>query len=529
MKLLPVAVLACIVVGPSVNAATLHVPAQHARIQAAVDAAKAGDTVLVAAGTYRERVTLKTGVTLRSAGDDAPGKLGLKRAEATVIDGGGTPEPRAGVELAAGSVLDGFTIANVGRYDDAEWQRHFATRGTEQPHEHIGAPGVAGVSVRGVNCEVRNNSVRHTGYTGIAITGVAGAPTSPLIVSNICHRNMGGGIGSMNGSTAIIRGNTCFENFYAGIGHENASPLVESNRCFGNIRAGIGISEGASPTVRFNLCYDNRRAGIGIRTGENTRPIVERNDCLTNGMAGIGTEESAAPELRFNRCHGNGAAGIGARDHARPLILGNECVGNADAGIGLMTGHGTLVASNLCRLNKSAGIGLAGGGTNTATLTENRLLENAAVALGVNAGWHIAAAGNELVRTEGLPPLVMVAAGATANFTNNVLRGGGVAALRMAGQVRAEGNEFTSTPRKGGPPGQAVWALPGASVELVGNRFTGWRSALVAESATVVARKNVVKDAVGVAFRVKQPAAPPQVGENEILGAGVRELEVDGK
>ena len=511
------------------SAATLRVPAEHARIQSAVDAAKAGDTVLVAAGTYRERVTLKAGVTLRSAGDDAPGKLGLTRAEATVIDGGGTPEPRAGVEMAAGAVLDGFTIANVGRYDDAEWNRHFATRGNEQPHEHIGAPGVAGVSMRGVTCEVRHNLVHHTGYTGIAITGVAGAACSPLVVSNICHRNMGGGIGSMNGSTAIIRGNTCFENFYAGIGHENASPLVESNRCFGNIRAGIGISEGASPTVRFNECRDNRRAGIGIRTGANTRPIVERNDCFNNGMAGIGVEEEAAPELRFNRCHRNLLAGIGARDHARPLILGNECFENGEAGIGLMTGHGTLVASNLCRLNKSAGIGLAGGGSNTATLTGNRLLENALVALGVNAGWSIAATGNEMARSEGLPPLVMVAAGATATFTNNVLRGGGVAGLRMAGDVRAMGNQFIGLPRKGGPPGQAVWGLPGASVELVGNRFEGWRSALMAEGATVVARKNVVKDAVGVAFRVRKPSVAPQVADNDVAGTNVQELLLEPK
>ena len=145
-----------------------------------------------------------------------------------------------------------------------------------------------------------------------------------------------------------------------------------------------------------------------------------------------------------------------------------------------MTGHGTQVISNVCRLNKSAGIGLASGKTNTATLTGNRLLENAAVALGVNAGWNIAVTGNELTRSEGLPPLVMVAAGTTAAFTNNVLRGGGVASLRLAGDVRAVGNQFIALPRKGGPPGQAVWALAGSSVELVGNRFEGWRSALVA-------------------------------------------------
>lgn len=508
-------------------AATLRVPEDHRPIQAAVDAARPGDVILVAPGTYRERVQLKPRITLRSAGGDAPGKTGLARAEATIIDGGGLPADRAGVELAEGAVLDGFTVVNVGRYDEAEWLRHFATRGNEQPHEHIGAPGIAGVSIRGVTCEVRHNIVRHTGYTGIAITGVAGAMCSPLIVSNICHRNMGGGIGSMAGSTAIIRGNTCFENFFAGIGHENASPLVESNRCFGNIRAGIGISEGASPTVRFNTCHDNRRAGIGIRTGANTRPVIEHNDCFANGMAGIGVEEEAEPVLRFNRCHRNLMAGIGARDHARPLILGNECFENGEAGIGLQSGHGTQIISNLCRLNKSAGIGLAAGQTNTATLTGNRLLENATVALGVNAGWRIAATGNELVRTEGVPPLVMVAAGATAAFTNNVLRGGGVACLRLGGRVLAVDNRFMATPRQGGPPGQAVWALPGSTVELLDNRFAGWRNALFAEGAEVSARRNTVDGAVNAAFRVRRPPGPPHVADNRVTGPGVRELVLE--
>ena len=167
--------------------------------------------------------------------------------------------------------------------------------------------------------------------------------------------------------------------------------------------------------------------------------------------------------------------------------------------------------------------------SNTATLTGNRLLENALVALGVNAGWSIAASGNEMVRSEGMPPLVMVAAGARAAFTNNVLRDGGVASLRLAGDLRAVGNHYIGLPRKGGPPGQAVWGLPGASVELVGNRFEGWRSALMAEGATVVARKNVVKDAVGVAFRVRKPSVAPQVADNDVAGTNVQELLLEPK
>ena len=523
-----VGMLALISGAASLAAAELRVPVGFPTIQKAVDAARPGDVVLVQAGTYRERVRLKERVTLRSVGNDAPGKLGFARAESTIIDGGGKVDENAGVAMAEGAVLDGFTVTGVGRYDDAEWQKHFATRGNEQAHEHIGAPGVAGVSIRGVNCEVRGNIVHHVGYTGIAITGVDGRVCAPLVVSNVCHRNMGGGIGSMNGSTATIRGNTCFDNFYAGIGHENASPLVELNHCYGNIRAGIGISEGACPTVRSNVCYNNRRAGIGIRTGASTRPTVERNDCRDNGMAGIGVEEEAEPVLRFNRCFRNALAGIGARDHARPIIANNECFENGEAGIGLTTGRDTQVISNHCHLNKTAGIGLSGGGENSVTLTGNRLIQNATVAVGINAGWTVTLSGNELSRTNGMPPLVMVESGAKAVFSNNTLRGGGVAAIRVAGDIRMMNNRLEGTAvRKTGPPNYGVWALPGASVEMTGNRVSGWRHALHAEDATVVARDNSVEDAVGTAFRIRGRSGKTTVSDNRVTGKDVKELLVE--
>ncbi len=509
-------------------ATELSVPAGFPTIQEAVNAGRPGDVVLVEPGTYRERVQLKERITLRSAGDDSPGKLGLARAEVTIIDGVGQPETSPGVAMAEGAVLDGFTVTGIGRYDDAEWQRHFNTRGNEQPHEQIGAPGVAGISIPGVNCEVRQNIVHHVGYTGIAITGVDGRVCVPLVVSNVCHRNMGGGIGSMNGSRAVIRGNLCFENFYAGIGHENASPLVELNRCHGNIRAGIGISEGASPIVRSNVCYLNRRAGIGVRTGSNTRPDIERNECRDNGMAGIGVEEEAEPTLRFNRCFRNVLAGIGARDHARPLILSNECFENGEAGIGLMTGRNTQVVSNHCHLNKAAGIGLAGAGTNSADLIANRLIENATVAVGINAGWAVTLNGNELVRTNGMPPLIMIFAGASAGLTNNTLRGGGVAAIRVSGQVTARNNRIAGTTlRRGGPPNYGVWALPGGTVEFSGNTVSGWRHALFAEGATITAQQNSVTDAVTAAFRIRGSGARVVVKGNQISGVEVKEVLFD--
>ncbi|MCP5554483.1 MAG: right-handed parallel beta-helix repeat-containing protein [Akkermansiaceae bacterium] len=298
------------------SAATLQVPAGYASIQSAINAAGKGDTILVAPGTYRERLLLKEGITLRSEGDDTVGTIGLKRAELTILDfaaGSG-----AGVAMAAGATLDGFTITGVGRFDEALWQHHFDTQGNEQSHEPIGEVGTPGIMVTG-EATVRNNIVHHIGYTGIAITG-----GSPRIVNNVCHHTMGGGIGSMKGSTAQIEGNTCYGNFYAGIGCDASSPVIKNNRCHGNIRAGIGISEGSSPTVTGNQCYQNRRAGIGIRTGRETRPLVEGNDCTDNDMAGIGVEEGARPVLKKNRLAGNHLVAIGVIGGSDAVIEDNE-------------------------------------------------------------------------------------------------------------------------------------------------------------------------------------------------------------
>lgn len=56
--------LAC---GLAVSGATLRVPGEYATIQAAVDAAKSGDVVLIAPGVYEEAVRLfnKTGIILK--------------------------------------------------------------------------------------------------------------------------------------------------------------------------------------------------------------------------------------------------------------------------------------------------------------------------------------------------------------------------------------------------------------------------------------------------------------------------------
>ncbi|MBW1688907.1 MAG: hypothetical protein JRS35_28100, partial [Deltaproteobacteria bacterium] len=70
MKILPIAAMVTVGFLPlsfPATAATIHVPDDQPTIQAGIDAASHGDTVLVVCGTYYEHdITMKSGVCLRS-------------------------------------------------------------------------------------------------------------------------------------------------------------------------------------------------------------------------------------------------------------------------------------------------------------------------------------------------------------------------------------------------------------------------------------------------------------------------------
>ena len=509
-------IVLAIVHAQQVHAETLRVPEQFPSIQSAIDQAKPGDSVLVQQGTYRERLKLTAGVTLRSDGGKEKGEFGLKRAERTILEGGGDSSKLPGVQMASGSVLDGFTVTNVGNFDAPRWDKHYKSSGNQQKHELIGAPGVAGISVDNVDCQLVNNIVHHIGYTGIAVRGRATAGCK--VVNNVCYRNMGGGIGFMDQSRGLAQGNQCFENFYAGIGHENASPMIIENTCWNNVRAGIGISEGACPVVMRNRCYENRRAGIGTRTGATTRPLIEDNDCYRNGMAGIGADEEASPMIRGNRCYQNKMAGIGSRAHASPTIVGNECYENDMSGIGQEGDAKPTLINNHCHHNKLSGLGFNACNEGACMAIGNRILENGKVAVGVQAGWQVTFLSNEFERTGGLPPIVMVFEGATAVFRDNVISGQGVAGVRVAGTVVMDGNRFVGKEmRPAGPPNFGVWALAGSKVTLRDNHFSNWRHAVHAAEAVAKITGNRASGFHRHAFQLQKLKPGSVVSGNEVM------------
>ncbi len=477
----------CWIAIASAEAATLHVPRDHKSLQAAVDAAQPGDTVLVSAGIYRERVRLRDGVHLRSAGDDTRGAEGLRRAEETIIDGENRAD-QSGIIMAEGSSLNGFTITNVGTYDEAVWKRHFDSHGEELGDEEgaVQAEGThPAIRVEGVTCSVSHCLVHHNGDVGIGILGVESVTTAPVISDNVVTRNMGGGIGVADGAEPWIRRNLCRQNLRAGIGCRGSNPIIIDNRCVQNVRAGIGCREGAQPIIRRNQCVQNRRAGIGIRM-EDTSPLVEANECYENAMAGIGCRDGASPILRKNVCRKNLLAGIGCRDGARPLIVDNECRDNEQAGIGIQKQSFAVIQGNTCIDNKTVAIGVIE--QSKATIIENRLS-----------------------RVGGQPPIIAVKDGSTATIRNNRIAGGGVAAVLIEGKATIGENEFNATAEQ---QGNAVWVWEGSTVVVSKNSFDGYRSAVNASKSAVLISDNSIQRFQNTAIIVKLSSSPAHVVGN---------------
>ena len=492
------------VTAQSADAAVLRVPRDHKSIQAAIDASISGDTILVAPGSYQERIRLKPGITLRGDGDDTRGTDGLKRAETTLINGGGNAGEAPVVVMAEGSILDGFTITNGGVYDDALWRKHLSSNGEDLGDEEgsVQAEGTnPAVSIHGVSCTVTHCVVHHNGDVGIGILGKEDVRTAPLITSNFVYRNMGGGIGVAEGAEPIIRGNTCKENLRAGIGCRDANPIITDNVCFQNIRAGIGCREGAKPVMRGNRCYQNRRAGIGIRM-EGTAPVVEGNNCYENEMAGIGCRDGASPILRNNVCCNNKMAGIGCRDRASPLIVGNECRENEMSGIGVQKQVVAIIQGNKCIDNKLVAIGVID--ASTATITDNTLS-----------------------RTGGMPPIIAVKDGSIVHLRDNRISGGGVAAVLVQGKAAISGNTFTAIGEK---QGRAVWVWENSTATISDNTFDGYRAGVNASKATVVVSGNVIKNFQGTAIIVKDSQNPTHVYGNtgSSIDAKAKVVDVQG-
>jgi hypothetical protein len=209
----PLVVVLLAAAAPYALASDIHVPADYATVQGAINAAADGDSVLVDPGTYFENIDFK-GKAIIVAGTGG--------ADVTTIDGGSADSVVRFVNReTANSVIDGFTLTHGMASEGGGIRCDHSSPGIKNCRilENQGVNGGGLVSENSanptiLNCDISNNYATNLGWGGGIQCSHAGFTA---VNTSICFNTAdfeGGGIqhGDQAGGTlvnCIVWGNTC--------------------------------------------------------------------------------------------------------------------------------------------------------------------------------------------------------------------------------------------------------------------------------------------------------------------------------
>jgi len=255
------------------------VPGQYASIQAAIDAAAAGDTVLVAAGTYEGTLVFKAGIQLRGESAD---KVLVRSADYS--------RPVLSATTPGAGTISGMTFEFAAPAAGSAWPD----------------PCPAVVLLDQSNIEMIVCAVRGGGRHGLAIQGEG----QPLVADCVFEQNGGSGI--------------CVS--------AKAAPRLRKNKSHDNTYSGLYFAQGAGGVAEENEVWKNGSSGFYVEDTPETLQLL-RNQCHGNGYCGIYLNSNARGQVVGNQCRSNAtgiwitAAGEGVR------IEDNVCEQNSAAGL----------------------------------------------------------------------------------------------------------------------------------------------------------------------------------------------------
>ncbi|WP_030223178.1 right-handed parallel beta-helix repeat-containing protein [Streptomyces sp. NRRL WC-3626] len=338
------AVAAGLGAAPSAHHPTVHRVQPGQSIQKALDAAKAGDTVLLAPGTYKQSVTVrKSGVTLRG-----------HSAAVTVL----TPAAKTGSSACA-KAGNGICVTGTDKKPLKDVTvRSLTVRGFTR--NGLWATGTDRLAVRRVVAE-------KNGQWGIAEE----RSTRSALTHNLARKNGDAGLfvantvdseeGARDARRTVIRHNRTDGNRVGVTVRRLRNLTVDRNEATGNCAAVFVVGDESTPraghlSVTRNHIHDNNKycaktprlpflqgSGIVLTGAEETLVAYNRVEgnkgtsplsggiVLFKSLVGVPSERN---EIRDNLLTGNSPADLANRDTARTnTFSGNACTLSEPAGM----------------------------------------------------------------------------------------------------------------------------------------------------------------------------------------------------
>lgn len=294
---------------------TIRVPADAPTIQAAVDAARKGDLVLIAPGTYRESVAVKqAGVVLRGAERNAVIIDGeVRRANGIVVTAPGVAVENltvrnhtlngvlvTGMSDEAGGVARGST--GYRRLDTGKFP---PLKGFRVSHVTASNNALYGIYA----FDAQHGVIEHNYASGSADSGIYVGQCKPchiVVRDNVAERNAVGYEGANASTEMYVLRNRFVANrvgLTSNSDYQEALVPQENAVIMGNLIA--GNAEPNSPAQA------DGGFGLGVGIAGGSRNLVSRNRIAGNPAAGLVLASSEDLPPNGNRIEGNVLSGNG--------------------------------------------------------------------------------------------------------------------------------------------------------------------------------------------------------------------------
>ncbi|MCU4718220.1 right-handed parallel beta-helix repeat-containing protein [Halapricum hydrolyticum] len=329
-------------------------------VQAAIETVAAGGRVEIAAGRYREAISV-----------DKPDLTIVGTGEVTVSPGETVDTAGISVaESASGVTIDGVTVTGF-----------TGSRGT--------------ISIRGDDATVRNTVVTD-GFLGvrtfastvtIEATEVSGCNTGGVLVRNgesatftdvTVESNGGPGIDVDRTTTVGIEGAVVRNNASRGIDLDRVDvATVRDSTATGNESYGVDIEQCGEVTIEGVVADENRN---GIDLEGNDSAEITNTVTRTNGFHGIAIDQVDTVTIDRTTTSDNGAAGIDCNRASDVTLSGVASTANETSGVRLVRFDEANVSSSNLTDNGGIGLSLADariGSTETFAVSETILANNA--------------------------------------------------------------------------------------------------------------------------------------------------------